>query len=47
MGRPKKRGREQLKLWRRNESKGPILDVYDDGGDAAADDDITYLFHGA
>jgi len=28
--RPKKRWREQLYLWRRNGSKGPILDVYDD-----------------
>ena len=30
IGRPKKRWREQLYLWRRNGSKGPILDVYDD-----------------
>jgi len=30
IGRPKKRWREQLQLWRRNASKGPILDVYDD-----------------
>ena len=30
IGRPKKRWREQLFLWRRNGSKGPILDVYDD-----------------
>jgi hypothetical protein len=30
IGRPKKRWREQLQLWRRNGSKGPILDVYDD-----------------
>jgi hypothetical protein len=29
-GRPKKRWREQLYIWRRNGSKGPILDVYDD-----------------
>jgi hypothetical protein len=27
--RPKKHWREQLQLWRRNGSKGPILDVYD------------------
>jgi len=32
-GRPKKRWREQLYLWRRNGSKGPILDVYDDDDD--------------
>jgi len=31
--RPKKRWREQLWLWRRNGSKGPILDVYDDYDD--------------
>ena len=30
IGRSKKRWREQLLLWRRNGSKGPILDVYDD-----------------
>ena len=30
IGRPKKRWREQLLFWRRNGSKGPILDVYDD-----------------
>jgi len=30
IGRPKKRWREQLQLWRRDGSKGPILDVYDD-----------------
>ena len=30
IGRPKKRWREQLQLWRRNGSKGPILDVNDD-----------------
>jgi hypothetical protein len=30
IGRPKKRWRELLYLWRRNGSKGPILDVYDD-----------------
>jgi len=35
IGRPKKRWREQLWLWTRNGSKGPILDVYDD------DDDIS------
>jgi hypothetical protein len=29
-GRSKKRLREQLQLWRRNGSKGPNLDVYDD-----------------
>jgi len=33
IGRPKKRWREQLYLWRRNGSKGPILDVYDDDDD--------------
>jgi len=32
IGRPKKRWREHLKLWRRNGSKGPMLDVYDDEG---------------
>jgi hypothetical protein len=32
IGRPKKRWREQLLLWRWNGSKVPILDVYDDGG---------------
>jgi len=30
IGRPKKRWREQLYLWKRNGSKGTILDVYDD-----------------
>jgi len=30
IGRPKKRWREQLQLWRRNGSKGSIVDVYDD-----------------
>jgi len=30
IGRPKKRWREHLQLWRRNGSKGPTLDVYDD-----------------
>jgi len=29
IGRPKKRWREQLQLRRRNCSKGPILDIYD------------------
>ena len=38
IGRPKKRWREQLQLWRRNGSKGPILDVYDDDDD----DEIYY-----
>ena len=33
IGRPKKRWREQLQLWRRNGSKGPIRDVYDDDDD--------------
>ena len=33
IGRPKKRWREQLWLWRRNGSKGPIVDVYDDDDD--------------
>jgi len=33
IGRPKKRCREQLQIWRRNGSKGPILDVYDDDDD--------------
>jgi len=34
IGRPKKRWREQLQLSRRDGSKGPILDIYDndDGG---------------
>ena len=40
IGRPKKRWREQLQPWRRNGSKGPILDVYDDDDD---DDDSVYL----
>ena len=40
IGRPKKRWREQLQLlWRRNGSKGPILDVYDDD---EYDDDAGY-----
>jgi hypothetical protein len=41
IGRPKKRWREreQLYLWRRNGSKGPILDVYDDDDDDDDDDD--------
>jgi len=30
IGKPKKHWRQQLYLWRRNGSKGPILDVYDD-----------------
>jgi len=30
VGRPKKRWREQLSLWRRNRSKGPIDDDDDD-----------------
>jgi hypothetical protein len=30
IGRPKKRWRERLKLWRWNGSKGSIPDVYDD-----------------
>jgi hypothetical protein len=30
IARPKKRWREQLYLWRRNGSKGPLLDVYGD-----------------
>jgi len=34
IGRPKKRWREQLQLWRRNGSKGPRLDVYDDDDSA-------------
>jgi hypothetical protein len=33
IGRPKKLWREQLQLWRRNGSKGPILDAYDDDDD--------------
>ena len=36
IGRPNKRWREQLQFWRRNGSKGPILDVYAD------DDYISY-----
>jgi hypothetical protein len=36
--RPKKRWREQLQLWRRNGSQGPILDVYDDD-----DDDTQFI----
>jgi hypothetical protein len=39
IGRPKKRWREQLWLWRRNGSKGPILGV-DDNDDYDYDDDI-------
>jgi len=38
-GRPKKRWREQLQIWRRNGSKGPIFDVYDD-------DDLQLLTSG-
>jgi hypothetical protein len=38
IGRPKKHWREQLKRWRWNGSKGPILDVYDD-------DDILVFFY--
>jgi anti-sigma factor ChrR (cupin superfamily) len=34
IGRPKKRWRKQLKLWRGNGSKCPILDVYDDDDDS-------------
>jgi len=36
IGRPKKRWREQLQLRRRNGSKDPILDIYDndDGGNS-------------
>jgi hypothetical protein len=30
IGRPKKSWREHLQLWRRNGSKEPIFDVYDD-----------------
>ena len=30
IGRPKKRWHEQLYVWRRNGSKSPILDVYDE-----------------
>ena len=37
IGRPKKRWREQLQLWRHNGSKGPVLDVYDD--------DYNDIFH--
>jgi len=33
IGRPKKRWTEQFQLWRRNESKGSIPDVYDDDDD--------------
>ena len=33
IGRTKKRCREQLQLWRRSGSKGPILDIYDDDDD--------------
>ena len=39
IGRPKKRWREQLQPWRRNGSKGPILDGYDDD-----DDDDIYIY---
>jgi len=39
-GRPKKRWREQLELWRRNGSKGPIIDVYDDDDD---DDEFNII----
>jgi hypothetical protein len=39
IGRPKKRWREQIQIWGRNGSKGPILDVYDDDDDDDDDDD--------
>jgi hypothetical protein len=42
IGRPKKRWREQLQLWRRNGPNGPTLDVYDDDDD---DDDDDRLVH--
>jgi len=42
IGRPKKRWREQLQLWRRNGSKGPILDVYDDDDDYQGPNDLYY-----
>jgi len=45
IGRPKKRWREQFELWRRNGSKDPILDVYnDDYGKAGqvTDDDTAH-----
>jgi hypothetical protein len=32
IGRPKKRWREQLELWRWNGPNGPTMDVYDDDG---------------
>ena len=38
IGRPKKRWREQLYLWRRNGPNGPTLDVYDD------DDIYIYIY---
>ena len=41
IGRPKKRWREQLLLWRRNGSKGPVLDVYDDDDDDDNDDEMA------
>jgi len=43
IGRPKKRWREQLKLWRRNGSKGPILDVYGDD-DWVVFDGVLFIF---
>jgi CRISPR/Cas system CSM-associated protein Csm2 small subunit len=42
IGRPKKRWREQLQLWRWNGSKGPILDVVDDDDDY--DDEFKRFF---
>jgi hypothetical protein len=41
VGRPKKRWREQLYLWRRNGPNGPTLDVDDDN-----DDDGVYSWSG-
>jgi hypothetical protein len=41
IGRPKKRWREQLYLWRRNGPNGPTLDVYDDDDD---DDDVDDMY---
>jgi hypothetical protein len=42
IGRPKKRWQEQLYLWRRNGSKGPILDVVVVDDDDGYDDDVGY-----
>ena len=44
VGRPNKRWREQLELWRWNGSKGPILDVYDDDLIVSTLDKLHFVF---